>query len=254
MAAIARYSLLSFPLTSFGLGIWQLYRLDWKRTLIADIESRTSHEPIDLLKIDSLQDLDTLEYHKVKVSGQYDTEPKNQIFIKPRTLVINREARLRGRSEQQINTGVHVVTPFNVDKSNLRILVNRGWLPLRKYRELAPNGLTEEDQKGPREVVGIIRKSEKMRGINVANNEESDEWNYRDVDALAKVLKTAPIYIEAVENWPLGNPGQPIGGQTRLTIKNDHLSYAITWFGLAVLSFGMWFTKYGPKTPKHLHR
>ena len=38
-----------------------------------------------------------------------------------------------------------------------------------------------------------------------------------------------------VEAGPAKNPGGfPIGGQTRITLPNDHLQYAITWFSLAV--------------------
>ena len=37
------------------------------------------------------------------------------------------------------------------------------------------------------------------------------------------------------------NPGGlPIGGQTRLDIPNDHLQYAITWFGIALAMLGVY--------------
>ena len=41
-----------------------------------------------------------------------------------------------------------------------------------------------------------------------------------------------PVFLEA---GPTPNPGGiPIGGQTKVTLPNDHLQYAITWYILAV--------------------
>ena len=39
------------------------------------------------------------------------------------------------------------------------------------------------------------------------------------------------VYLEAVNNGP---GGYPIGNQTRIYLRNNHLQYAITWF---VMSF-----------------
>jgi surfeit locus 1 family protein len=39
------------------------------------------------------------------------------------------------------------------------------------------------------------------------------------------------------------NPGGwPKGGQTVVSFRNQHLSYAVTWFGLAVVLLGVWFS------------
>ena len=50
---------------------------------------------------------------------------------------------------------------------------------------------------------------------------------FRDVDKMAQVADTAPIFIDAAEDsWV---PGGPIGGQTNLSIRNEHLQYILTW-------------------------
>ena len=39
----------------------------------------------------------------------------------------------------------------------------------------------------------------------------------------------------------------PIGGQTRVEFPNDHMQYAITWFGLALvllIGFSLYFRQY----------
>jgi surfeit locus 1 family protein len=49
---------------------------------------------------------------------------------------------------------------------------------------------------------------------------------------LAGVPEFMPFVLEA-DTKP--NPGgYPIGGQTRVALPNNHLSYALTWYGLAL--------------------
>lgn len=44
---------------------------------------------------------------------------------------------------------------------------------------------------------------------------------------MAQVADTAPIFVDAAEDsWV---PGGPIGGQTNLSIRNEHLQYILTW-------------------------
>lgn len=246
MSALVKYSLLSFPLTSVGLGVWQLRRLEWKNKLVADMESRLTSEPLDLFHINSANQLKDLEYRAVRVKGYYDTNPEKQIYLTPKILVSNREAVLRGRSEYQRNIGVNVITPFNVDGSDLRILINRGWLPHKgpeNYKDNSHMGLGKEGE--VKEVIGVIRTSDKRARFGMKTDTSSREWDVRDVEQLAGALKTAPIYLEALQNDPPAEPGIPIGGQTQVKIRNEHLNYAITWFGLSIFSLFMWYTKFG---------
>lgn len=50
-----------------------------------------------------------------------------------------------------------------------------------------------------------------------------------------------PYFIDA--RFESTIPGGPIGGQTRATMRNDHLSYLITWFSLSAFSSLIWYTK-----------
>lgn len=37
-----------FPITSFGLGVWQIKRKIWKERLVAELKEKTSKEPVDI--------------------------------------------------------------------------------------------------------------------------------------------------------------------------------------------------------------
>ena len=42
------YFLLIIPVSTFGLGTWQIYRLQWKKGLIKELETRTTAPVLDL--------------------------------------------------------------------------------------------------------------------------------------------------------------------------------------------------------------
>lgn len=108
--------------------------------------------------------------------------------------------------------------------------------------ENANVGLTKDT----RLITGVIRKSQKHTTYGMDNDETLQEWHIRDIDAMARRLKTAPIMID-LDPDPKRLEG-PYGGQTQLNIRNEHLNYAITWFALAVFSWMMWYTKYGRRS------
>lgn len=69
----------------------------------------------------------------------------------------------------------------------------------------------------------------------------------RDLDAMAKVAEAEPVYIELLSGY--STPRGPIGGQTRVTLRNEHISYIITWYGLSAATGYMWFRYFVQKLP-----
>ena len=65
---------------------------------------------------------------------------------------------------------------------------------------------------------------------------------YRDIPALASKLGTEEIFLDADVNSSL--PGGPIGGQTKVALRNDHFSYLVTWYTLTGLTLFMWCKRY----------
>lgn len=67
------------------------------------------------------------------------------------------------------------------------------------------------------------------------NQPNHDIWTYRDVDAMAFSRGAAPVFLDATRDYE--TEGGPIGGQTQVTIRNEHLNYIVTWYSLSLLTF-----------------
>ncbi len=123
-----------------------------------------------------------------------------------------------------------MLTPL--DTGGFTVLVNRGFVPPDR-RDKVPAPAT------PVTVRGLLRVTEPGGGFLRTNDPAADRWYSRDVAAIARrrgLAHTAPYFIDAA-----ATPGAdwPRGGLTVVTFRNNHLVYALTWFGLAALLAGM---------------
>lgn len=204
-----------------GLGTWQLHRLEWKEALIAERVARTTAPPIALpAEADpSAADLAELQYRRVIVTGAFLHD--REMYLAARTL--------EGRP------GHHVVTPFRLAEPALgarHILIDRGWVPLdRKAPESRPAGQVE----GRITVKGVVRLPPEPGWFTPENQPADNTWYWIDPPAMAAYAGladgVAPVYLEA---GAAESPGAyPLGGLTRVRLRNDHLQYAITWYSLA---------------------
>lgn len=227
------YILLVVPVAAFGLGTWQVQRRRWKMNLIAELEKRTMADPIDFPS--NPEELKDLEYRKVIVTGTFDHS--REIYVMPRSPVENESRGFRNPGKTQ--TGANVVTAFKMADSDLEILVNRGWVPREKIQpETRQEGQINKEVK----FVGVIRNTEKRPQFGTKNDITRNQWYTRDIDAMATTLGTAPVFMDADRKSTV--PGGPAGGQTRVTLRNEHLSYIITWYSLSAFTFLMWFKAY----------
>ncbi|NWR96349.1 SURF1 protein, partial [Motacilla alba] len=129
--ALLKWGLLLVPLTTFGLGTWQVQRRKWKLDLIAQLASRIRADPIPLT-LDPME-LKELEYRPVRVRGRFDHS--KELYILPRSLLDpEREAREAGRITSHPENGANVVTPFYCTELGVTILVNRGFVPRKKLK------------------------------------------------------------------------------------------------------------------------
>ncbi|XP_076868004.1 surfeit locus protein 1 [Brachyhypopomus gauderio] len=231
-----KWFLLLIPVTTFGLGTWQVKRRQWKLKLIKDLHDLTTTDPIPLPT--DLVSVKELEYRRVKVRGRFDHS--QELYILPRSPVDpERETREAGRLSSSVDSGANVVTPFYCSDLGITILVNRGYVPRNKIRpETRMKGQVKEEV----DLVGIVRLTEQRKPFVPHNDTEANRWHYRDLEAMSRATGSEQIFIDAVLESTI--PGGPIGGQTRVSVRNEHMQYVITWYGLCAATSYMWYAKF----------
>ncbi|XP_077162217.1 surfeit locus protein 1 isoform X2 [Paroedura picta] len=221
---------------SAGWDNLQVQRRKWKLKLMADLEARFQAEPVPL-PFDLLE-LKELEYRPVKVRGYFDHT--KELYVLPRSRVdAEKEARAAGQLMSSPESGANVITPFYCTDLGISILVNRGFVPRKKVKpETRQQGQIQEEI----ELTGVVRLSESRKPFVPQNNVEQNRWHYRDLEAMARVTGTEPIFIDA--DYKSTVPGGPVGGQTRVTLRNEHMQYVITWYSLCAATSYMWYKKF----------
>jgi surfeit locus 1 family protein len=224
-----------------GLGFWQLERLAWKESLIALVEARTKAPTVALPpegewpKINADED----EYRRVTVAGRFHHDKEAHVY----TVVSEKSGRYAG-------PGFWVMTPLELANGAF-VIVNRGFVPLDRK-----DAATRKDGQagGTVSVTGLLRMPEDSGYFAPANDPAKNAWYRRDANEIATargLKRAAPFTIDA-DSTP--NPGGlPQGGDTRVVFTNNHLQYAVTWFGIALALIGVFgafaWQRIGLKTP-----
>ena len=202
------------------LGVWQIERLHEKEALIASVAAGMRAPPAALAEA-LRTGPQNAEWHHVKVNGRF---------------LHDKEAYLFAQGPQGA-VGVQIVTPL-VQSDGTTVLVNRGFVP---------QALKDPDTRAAGQVTGdvalngVLRLSQQPGMFTPAPDAKARLWFVKNVPEIAAALGVAvhdPIIIEA-DATP--NPGGwPLGGQTVLDFPNNHLQYALTWFGLALALIGVY--------------
>jgi surfeit locus 1 family protein len=204
-----------------GLGTWQLDRLAWKRDLLTLRATQLAAAPGPL---PAAADWRSWDFRPVVVHGEFRHDLEQLFGV----------AAIDGR------LGHHVLTPL-VRPEGSALLVHRGWVPADRAH---PAARREGQVAGPVQVTGIarFRGDDRPAWFTPDNQPVEHLWYWYDLPALegALGLELLPVVVEA-DATP--NPGGlPIGGQTRAELPNNHLHYAITWYGLAAGLFVIWIS------------
>lgn len=209
--------LVSVVLAFAALGAWQVERRAWKLALIAAVDSRAKAPAVAApgpraWNVTARDDA----YRHVSVAGVW---------------LHDRETLVQALTE--LGAGYWVVTPLRT-AAGWTVLVNRGFVP-SDHASAASRGTGQVE--GPVTVTGLLRVTEPGGGFLRTNDPEANRWFSRDVAAIVRArgfAEAAPYFIDADA---LPSPGgYPIGGLTVIAFPNNHLVYALTWFGLAGLS------------------
>jgi surfeit locus 1 family protein len=198
-----------------GLGIWQLERLEWKNALIERVHARMAAPPLPLEDAPRAG-IEKSEWRHVFLRGRFLHE---------------REVYLFGASKDGQH-GLHVVTPL-LTVDGRTVLVDRGFIPPAL---LDPATRSAGQIAGDVRVTGVLRLSQPPGAFTPQPDFSARTFYARDVSSMARLAGVrlwAPVVVEADAS---PNPGGwPKGGQTRVAFRNEHLQYAITWFGLSLV-------------------
>ncbi|WP_407636930.1 SURF1 family protein [Advenella kashmirensis] len=232
-----------------ALGIWQMERRAWKLDLMERVAQRI-HAPAvappdrgDWNTMSASRD----EYRRVKLRGTY----------------LHAQSALV-QASTVLGTGYWVMTPLRLDDQSI-VLVNRGFVP--QAQQNGPWRHSHEPA-GEIKLTGLIRLTEPRGGFLRDNRPDENRWFSRDVLQIGKsrgLSPLAPYFVDAdgpgARIFPGMSPaapsnssepaaatatsasGQlhiadehlPVAGLTVVSFSNNHLMYAITWFGLAIL-------------------
>ena len=219
LALAAGVALIAFAIL-IALGTWQVRRLAWKEDLLQKIETRMHAAPVPLPPESEWATLDpeSYEYLRVEATGVFENDKEALIF------------RASGPNEGLSTPGYVVMTPLRLP-SGAHVIVARGFVPEERKD---PATRREGQVEGEVTVTGLLRAPEPRNMFTPADNPAKDLWFTRDPALIARhfgLERTAPFSIDA-DPTPIPG-GWPKAGVTPVNIPNNHLSYALTWYGLA---------------------
>lgn len=220
-----------------GLGTWQVERLQWKESLLADIAARKDAPPVPLSAIEAMAASGgDIEYRTVTASGHF-LNNKERDFL----------------ATYGDEPGFYIYTPLQLDDGRY-VFVNRGYVPSdAKEPEMRKQGQLTGEQT----VTGLARAELSGQPSGMPDNDLAKNiFFWKDLETMASSVglpkdKVLPFFIDA-DRTP--NPaGLPIGGVTIVDLPNNHLQYAVTWYGLAVALVAIvaisWWRKHHPDAP-----
>jgi surfeit locus 1 family protein len=214
-----------------GLGTWQVQRKAWKEGLIAELTERVGAPPTALPPARDWSNLDPTnsEYSRVTFTAQFDNADE--------ALVYGTSSAFR---PDVSSLGYWVFTPARLADGS-KVIVNRGFIPEDKKD---PRTREAGQIAGPVTIVGSLRWPDARHWFTPSDDPAHNLWLSRDPQSIAaaKGLGTvAPFYVEQEAPVPPGGFPQP--GKLVVALPDNHLQYAITWYGLAAalaVTFVVW--------------
>lgn len=195
-----------------SLGTWQVFRLAEKNKMIAALDARMQAEPITLaMALERSAKGEDIEYLKVTTEGRSD--PAHA---------------LRKITSFVGKPGWEIIVPFT-STDGVFVLVDAGATP---DVQIATASADNEA------ITGLIREHHQGRGFfDNDNDEAANTWYWWDLPAMqaaAGAPAEARIAPFVLQRLPTGeNTTPPFARKPKVDLSNNHLGYAITWFGLA---------------------
>ncbi len=196
-------------------GLWQLDRAEQKQRLYADFDASDTADVLAEPIADAA--IEASVFRPMRLSGRYDA--KHQFLLD----VMVHDGRV----------GYHVLTPLRRD--GVAVLVNRGWISADADRSIVPDVTIDA---GEREVSGLVAPLPRS-GMRLEPDvvDATTPWPRRLTFPSAADIRAQLDY--RVAGFQLLLDPQREDGFVRewrpaLMTPEQHLGYAIQWFGLAV--------------------
>jgi surfeit locus 1 family protein len=203
-----------------GLGTWQVMRLQWKLGLLAQIARAEAAPAVPLPAAPD-------PFTKVQATGHLRDDLSASYGAEVRDTPVGTEL------------GTQLITPLEVPDGDV-ILVDRGWVPDKRPHPIAR-------AEGDVTVEGYVRPSDKQSMFSATDNLAAREFYTLDASAIGSALglhRVASFIL--VGRGPSPPEHYPDPAHHLPRPPNNHLSYAITWYGLAValvVIFVLWARK-----------
>ncbi len=196
-----------------SLTTWQFKRLIWKNDLISQRVGSFELDPIALEKIKNPYEN---EFRKVQVSGK----------------LLNEFEMFMPALSKRGNNGFHILVPLKTEQGK-QIIFDTGWIPLaKKSKDKRLENIFKETEN----FEAVIRTSGRKGYFQPDNELKSNTWFFVEPSLMSSYTGMNledGFYLEATKNGP---NGFPLGNQTRIYLRNNHLQYALTWM---MIAFGL---------------
>jgi cytochrome oxidase assembly protein ShyY1 len=208
-----------------ALGVWQLQRKGEKRALIAALTERLAAPPQPLPPSRDWPVLTpaTDEFRRVRFTATY--------LKLPDAMVYSSGSAIR---DDIAGPGTWALLPARLPGGRV-VVVNAGFVQnTMQDRTQQDRAVAPLVTGGPVDLTGYLRFPERAGTLTPAENVGQRLWFVRDVGAMARTLgwgEVSPFYIDLES--PVPSSGTPKPAALSVHLKDDHLQYAITWFGLA---------------------
>jgi cytochrome oxidase assembly protein ShyY1 len=219
-----------------GLGIWQLQRRAEKHALIAALTERLAAAPGALPEPSQWRALTPGrdEFRRVAFTATYAAEPDAMVYSSGSAV-----------RDDVSGPGTWAFLPARLPTGET-VVINAGFVQnTMQDRARQDRAVLRLLTREPVALTGYLRFPEPAGLLTPAENKTSRLWFTRDHLTMARALgwgEVAPFYIDL--ELPQPESGIPKPGPLDVHLKDDHLQYAITWFGLAgalVIAFAVWW-------------
>jgi cytochrome oxidase assembly protein ShyY1 len=199
-----------------GLGTWQVERKAWKEALIATLQQRLGGAPVALPSASEWGGMtpDNSEFMRVRLRADFAGAKDALVFTAGSAI-----------RDDVKGPGYFVFSLARVPGGQ-GVVIDRGFTATRTYPAA----------QGPQEIVGTVRWPEKPLWFAAPHDQAGEVWTVRDQRLMAEQRgwgAVAPFYIEQEAPVPAG--GVPHPARLKVELPNNHLQYAITWYGLAAV-------------------